>query len=105
VKDALGVVVNNPLTYEFQRNLQGTTIALQLLTFGGWPLLAGFLSVCGAAIASLWRRGGFVDDRVLLIAAILCSVLIQSQLTSPFLYLCLAVALAREPGSVRPVSR
>jgi hypothetical protein len=100
--DALGVVANNPLTYEFQGNLQGVTATLQLLTFGGWPLFAAFLIVTVWALHSLLWRSGDPRHRLLMSAAIVLGVVLQSQLTSPFLYLCLAAALCSN-GPAKPV--
>jgi hypothetical protein len=92
--DTLGVVANNPLTYDFQRNLQGVTVTTQLLTFGGWPLLLAFLGLTVWTLYSLLRGSGNPRHRLLITAAIVLGVFLQSQLTSPFLYLCLAAALS-----------
>jgi hypothetical protein len=91
--DGLGVITGNPLLETFAGNLQGNTVLLQLLLYGGWPLFLVLAFPAWLAALRLWRIRKVEPASILVIAALASGCLVQSLLTSPFLYLCIMVGL------------
>jgi hypothetical protein len=91
--DTLGVITGNPLLETFSGNLQGNTVLLQLLLYGGWPLFLVLGCLAWLAAVRLWKLRKVEPASVLVLAALASGCLAQSLLTSPFLYLCILVGL------------
>jgi hypothetical protein len=92
-QDVLGILSSNELVTEFYGNLQPNTVPLQMLYYGGWLLFCVIAIPAIGAVRRLLGCKAMRPGNYLLIAAILFSCLLQSVLTSPFFYLCLAVGL------------
>jgi len=91
--DTLGVITGNPLLETFAGNLQGNTVLLQLLLYGGWPLFLVLAFPAWLAAVRLWKLRRVEPASILVLAALASGCLVQSLLTSPFLYLCILVGL------------
>jgi hypothetical protein len=91
--DSWGVVTDNPLLQIFAGNLQGNTVLLQFLLYGGWPLFLVLAFPAWLAAVRLWKLRRVEPASVLVLVALASGCLVQSQLTSPFLYLCIMVGL------------
>jgi hypothetical protein len=91
--DTLGVITGNPLLNDFSGNLQGNTVLLQLLLYGGWPLFLVLAFPAWLAAFRLWKLRRIEPSSVLVLAALASGCLVQSLLTSPFLFLCILVGL------------
>jgi hypothetical protein len=91
--DGVGVITGNPLLETFSGNLQGNTLLLQLLIYGGWPLFLVLGFPAWLAAVRLWKLRGIEPSSLLVLAALATACLVQSQVTSPFLYLCVMVGL------------
>lgn len=102
--DLLAPLASNQLVDSFAGNLQANTVPLQMLYYGGWPLFGALLLLIGIAISRLlWYRR--IDGAYLLVvAALLTGCVLQSVLTSPFFYLCVAYVMMstsqRVPNSI-----
>jgi len=91
--DFLGVITGNPLLDLFAGNLQGNTVLLQLLLYGGWPLFLVLAFPAWLAAVRLWKLRKVEPASVLVLAALFSGCVVQSLLTSPFLFLCIMVGL------------
>jgi hypothetical protein len=91
--DSLGVITGNPLLEEFSGNLQGNTLLLQLLVYGGWPLFLVLAFPAWLAAVRLWKLRRVEPSSLLVLAALATGCLVQSQMTSPILSLCIIVGL------------
>ncbi len=102
--DEYGVLSSNELVDAFFGNLQANSVPFQLLYFGGIPLFAAMMIVVAIAVWRLWRSRRHDVNYLLVIAALGSGCLIQSLMTSPFLYLALAFGLTANTGPVRAVA-
>lgn len=91
--DTVGVITGNPLLETFSGNLQGNTVLLQLLLYGGCPLFLVLAFPAWLAGVRLWKLSSIEPASILVLAALASGCLVQSLLTSPFLYLCIMVGL------------
>jgi hypothetical protein len=91
--DEYGVLSSNQLIDDFFGNLQANSVPLQMLYFGGIPLLVALMVVVCTALWRLWRSRKCDANYLLVIASIVSGCAIQSLMTSPFLYLAIAWGL------------
>jgi hypothetical protein len=91
--DSVGVITDNPLLETFSGNLQGNTVLLQLLLYGGLPLFLVLAFPAWLAAVRLWKLRRVEPASILALAALGSGCVVQSLLTSPFLYLCIMVGL------------
>lgn len=92
--DEYGVLSSNKLIDDFFGNLQANSVPLQMLYFGGIPLFLVVMMVACKALWRLWQSRRRDANYLLVIAAIASGCVVQSVMTSPFLYLALAWGLS-----------
>jgi hypothetical protein len=92
-EDPTGVLAVSQTLLGFFGNLQPNSIPLQMLVYGGWPLFAAFMILVLHAFHSLWRMRRRSVGSLVVAASLLFACVVQSTLTSPFPYMCIAVAL------------
>lgn len=94
--DKYGILSSNELVDAFFGNFQANSVPLQMLYFGGFPLFIAMMIVVFVSIWRLWRSRKRDSNYLLVIAAIVSGCLIQSLMTSPFLYLAIAYGLGAD---------
>ena len=92
-QDMTGLVSGNSLLVQLLGNLQPNTVPLQWLVYGGLPLFGLLLLLLLIAGHRAWSMRSECFASPLLVAALVAGALVQSVLTSPFLYMCIAAGL------------
>lgn len=105
------VLVGNPLHWslpifgssvvalQILGDLYANTVPFQLLVYGGLPLFVLFMIPVTVACRRLWSMRDSETGAMLVLASIVFGTFGQSILSSPFLYLCIAVGLYWTPVS------
>jgi hypothetical protein len=102
--DTYGVLSSNQLIDEFYGNLVANSVPLQMLYFGGFPMLIVLMVVVFIAAWRLWRSRKRDANYLLVLVALASGCLVQSVMNSPFFYMAIAFGLGATARTGHAVS-